>query len=926
MKRNLFITVLLLLSGIAAQAQNGILRGRVISKTDGNGVEKATVSLGSALAKETDLEGRFEFTELPAGNYQLVVSHVSFGSDTQQISIVAGEVTNADVVLTTRASGRVKVTGNRRAQKNPETVGALLARQKTAVAVSDGIPAELMRVQPVKSAADALRKISGTTMQDNKFAVIRGLSDRYNFALINGAPLPSSEADRKAFSFDLIPANLLDNMIIYKTATPDMPGEFAGGLIAISTRDIPEENFRSISASAGYNTLTTMQETYRYSGGKFDFLGIDNGKRSIPDGVLGTDEYLNLKTRQLIQQSKLFNGDFSSRRIASTAPNTSFQYSLGQKFRLFGAESGSLFAVTYNNSWNYKEINLKDYASNELIYDYTDRQTSRNVLWGSLFNIAMKLDKFNRISWKNTFNVNSEDQTIRRTGTDINASTDRRVSAFFFQQNIMFTTQINGEHFVPATRGRLKWVGGMSKVARNTPDFRRITYLKPQGSSESEYEAFITTNASPNDGGRFYSKLNENVFNLSYDYTQPNIIKKGSMATDLKVGGFHQWRGRVFDARVLGYAIARSSLFNQQYLKLPEDQIFSSNHIDSNGFVIKESTNKSDAYTASSSLQSGFAMLDHKFGEKFRLTWGARAEFFNQQLHSYQNGPVEVKVSKLDILPSANFTWSISKLSNLRIAGSRTLSRPEFRELAPFSFFDFARFIEIVGNNNLKRTSINNFDIRWESYPEDGQIYAITAFYKQFSNPIEQVLNADIGAGTLATTYANAKSAVNYGVELELRRKLGSLLPGSKLMQKLTVNASIALIKSQVDVTNIAGAAKRPLQGQSPYVINTGLTYNHLGWVVNASVNRVGRRIVFVGTDVYPDFYENPRTVVDFQITRSISKKLELRLSGSDVLAQRLIYYQNPVGNTNTAMESTDRIMRNTRLGSTYSFGLSFKF
>lgn len=928
---NKYILLILTLFGFnQLMAQNGKITGKVVDATDGLEIIGAAVQIkGTTKGTATDFEGKFTIENVEPGTYTVQVSYLSYSNkEISGVVVKPNGVVTLNVSLVSAANDLNEIVVQ--VEYKRETMNAILIDQKNASSIGDGISADVIKTTPAKTTSDVLKKVSGASIQDNKFAIIRGLNDRYNAAFINGAPLPSSEADRKAFSFDIFPSNLIDNMVITKTATPDMPAEFAGGIIQISTKDIPDKNFYTLSLGSSVHSLTTFQPWMKSQGGKYDFLGLDDGTRAIPSAFPGSDQFSSLPRRQRQAYSSLFKNTFGPIEVASAAPNTNFQFTMGQKTKLFGKDFGSIFALTYNNSYRRTPALRQDFAGDDKVFEFNDEQYSRNVLWGALWNLSYKLNNNNKISFRNMFNVNTEDQVTVREGQDIAASgLDRKAYAIFYNQNLLYTGQLIGEHlFEKAKNLKVKWVLGYSDITRDIPDFRRLRYNRvPSANNENPYIAFLTTNASPNDAGRFYSNLDESVYSGSVDFSLPLDIK-GKKST-LKFGYYYQSRVRDFNVRVLGNVINSTTYFNPDLLRLGIGDIFNpTNFMDSTGFSIAESTNKSDSYDASSSLNSGYAMLDMKLTVRLRAVFGVRVEAFSQNVYAESNSnvPTDITRSNVDVLPSLNLAYELSQKSNLRFAASQTLSRPEFRELAPFSFFDFNNFVEIVGNSELQRAKITNLDLRYELFPGNGQLISGSVFFKHFQNPIEQTLNSDIGGGTLSTTYRNATSATNFGLELEYRKSLEFI---GAWFNRLTLATNLALIQSEVNLENVAGASNRPLQGQSPFVFNMSLNYkDEKNWSGAISVNRVGKRIAFVGTDIYPDFYENPRWVVDLSVNKSILKdKLEIKMNLADLLAQDLVFYQNKVGNTNTNFEeNSDNVMRRFRYGRTVSIGLSYKF
>jgi TonB-dependent receptor len=397
-------------------------------------------------------------------------------------------------------------------------------------------------------------------------------------------------------------------------------------------------------------------------------------------------------------------------------------------------------------------------------------------------------------------------------------------------------------------------------------------------------------------------------------------------------------RQRSFSARVFGYV-----KFNSRNFDLDEtmdaNSIYAQDNISKTGFILQEGTNKSDAYDGTSTLHAAYVMADQNIFKKLKIVYGFRAEHFNQQLNSFKGlDPITINTSKVDILPSINASITLSEKSKLRLAASNTLSRPEFREIAPFNFYDFAQAFEVGGNPNLSRTSILNYDLRFEHYFGGSQLFSASLFYKDFTDPIEQVTGSDITSGSIATSYANAISAKNYGFEIEVRRNLDFLLHDVKANFENWKNyffmfANYAWIRSEVDVSNVPGAETRPLQGQSPYVINAGVNFNDPERQISGglSFNQVGKRIVFVGTDVFPDLYEKARSVIDMQITSRMAKQgkmknVVIKLQARDILSQNIIIYQNlNMNNTNyEAGKSTEFRLtnpgRNAKISISYTF------
>jgi hypothetical protein len=338
-------------------SQNSIIKGNVIEEKTGKTLPGVNVIIKETkFSTITDLDGNYIIKNIPAGKYEIEFSY--FGFQTKIVSEVvttANETTDVNTSLIEKANVLDEVVITKTKAK-AESVKSLLLMQKNNASVSDGVSAETIKKTPDKTTSDVLKRISGASIQDNKFVIIRGLNDRYNTAYINGAPLPSSEPDRKAFSFDIFPSNMLDNLIITKTATPDLPGEFAGGVVQINTKSVSDKNFQSISFGSGYNTITTGKKQVTYNGGKTDFLGFDDGTRSMSPVIPDNLTFVGLNYTQKAEIAKNSTSDWSLKN-QSFSPNLNFQYTIGHNV----GKLGMLMAVTYSKSNNYSETSRYDF-------------------------------------------------------------------------------------------------------------------------------------------------------------------------------------------------------------------------------------------------------------------------------------------------------------------------------------------------------------------------------------------------------------------------------------------------------------------------------------------------------------------------------------------------------------------------------------
>lgn len=927
------LSVVLLVSSLSLFAQdknNAVISGTVLDDF-AQPYPSAQVELVNVKTVLTDLDGKYSFGKLSAGTYTLKVITNDFPPKTfENITLAEGQILELDITLSVDAKNQIGdvVIDIKRNQTTDQTATLI---QKEATGMSEVVSGTMAGRTSAKNVGDVIKMSSGASIQDNKFAIIRGLNDRYNAAFLNGSPLPSTEADRKAFSFDMFPSNMIDNLVISKTATPDMPGEFAGGIIQINTKSIPDRNFYTISVGGSVNTITTFKPQKTYEGGSLDWIGVDNGTRSMSTSIPAYGSY----PTSIAQQAGLAQQFTTSWGLVDRkfSPNYNFQVSAGYNPTIGKKELGIITALTYNRTFNYNHTERKGYtngsgsAPSQMDYDYLDQNNTEQVLAGGLANFTLKLNENNNISFKNIYSINSDDKLIYRTG-EINPldanPTLIRSNARWFTSNQVYSGQLTGDHLIKKANIRVTWLTGYSNVKRVIPSLRRTIYTRSKylndpsnpNPADTMYQANMSyTSVGPDySGGMFYSENKEHSINNRLDLTYTaNEIKK--VKTQIKFGLYSQLRNRSFAARQLGYTkygiVGGNVQFDQNLLFLPEDQIYtpqnmglleapssSNGNVGKGGFKLTDGTKASDAYTAQSNLNAAYLMGDNRFG-KTHLVYGARAEYFQQQLNAKRDNGSDLVVNtkKLDVLPSINLIFEQSEKTNIRAAYSQTVNRPEYRELAPFAFYDFTTNFVVSGNDSLKRAKIQNFDLRIEKFPGRGQLFSATVFYKSFDNPIEQVSRPDV---TSEISYKNVKKAYNYGVELEARTLISSIISvdSASFLNNLTVFTNLSVIRSQVDVSGVLGSASssRPLQGQSPYVINAGLTYMHpeKKWSSTLYLNRVGERIFIVGNVNEPDLWENARTFLDFQATYSFwQNKAELKLTVQNILAQDQLFYQN---------------------------------
>lgn len=938
-KKHFIFSLILIVVNLAAFSQTGKVAGKILNEKN-EPLQGVSIKItGAPGGTTTDGSGQYILT-LPAGKtYELVFTAVGYAAKTiSEIAITAGQVTDLNITLEISGGnlGQVVVTGARTARR--ETTASLIQFQKNTNTVAAVVSAESIRRSPDKNTGEVLKRVPGTSIQEGKYIIVRGLSDRYNIAMLNGIQLSSTEPDRKTFSFDIFPSAMIDNIVINKAFVPEYPGEWAGGLVQVNTKDIPARNFFNIQIGTGFNTQVLGHTLYSYKGGKTDFLGIEDGTRALPSGFPTKNNFGQLSRADKIAQGKQIVGSFGIEE-SSFPLNTSLQVSGGFNTKLFGKDFGAILALTYNrnvrnnefenNIWNTNRGSL----SYEPSFQYHNNRYSKDVLAGALANFTLKLNNANKISFKNIINVNSTSFTTIRTGKDYEASAggdgeNIRARELGFKTNTFLTTQLTGEHNIGLTgfKTKLNWYSSFSILDQYVPQQRRVQYNQDANDPTGRYHLLIGPTLSQRTGSIFYSNLSDYIGNAGGDLTTPfNLFGEKQ---SVKVGYLFQVKDRLYNARPFSVTLQQSTS-NSPLLYLPEDQVFnpenfSADGTDPNKFWFDEYTDNRFRYLANTILNAGFIQFDNQFTRWLRVVWGVRYENFDQLVGSVKASDDRHVHSEVgDWLPGANVTFKLNNLTNIRLSGSQTVVRPEFRELSPLAFYDFELGASVVGNKSLVRTKITNFDLRYENYPRAGEVITLGVFYKMFDNPIEQYFNQS-GAGSSSTfNFINVDKATGYGAEFELRKKLDFV----QALKNFTFQTNLSYIHNRVKDAGVN--IDRPMQGQSPYVINAALQYDleKTGWNATLLFNQIGRRILYVGNDVVPEIWEAPRALLDFQLAKKFSgDRAEIRLNVQDLLNRPANFYHD-IDDNGKFQKVTDALAIRRIYGTTFSvtFGYSFR-
>jgi hypothetical protein len=913
-------------SSIVIAQKNAIISGKVIDKTSGETLVGAIIQIeGSTLGTVTDIEGNFKLTVSP-GNYTIGIHYVGYEPGNVKVIAEANQVANVEYAMEEGKQMSLKeVVVTATAEHSSQVVMQLEVKKSAYIA--SAISGSEIRRTPDRTVGDILKRVTGASIQEGKFVIIRGMNDRYNAGYLDGALLSSTESDRKAFAFDFVPANLIDNLSIVKVGSADLIGDFGGGIIFINTKSVPDKLVQHITIGAQYHSLTTFNDFHQfksYPSEEFNFLSDNRDIPEFEEGALKLSSSFPTAAdkQRLAEISKKFNNDWSNSYV-NAVPNARFAYSLGFPIQLSGSSKlGVILSLNYANTRRISDNSINTFDGSGQVSGFNDKAYLRNINTGGIFNIGY-VGHSTQINFRNLLNINTDFNTISRTGTgNFSDALTVQNTASLMNYNRLYNGILSLKQLVGDSILTISASATYSNVHREVPDYRIVSYTKTPDFPDYRLALGDFFN---NSTGRFTSILNENIAGGTVEVSKK--FKSRTLRTEIKGGYFYQQRDRSFAGRSFVYNGAPNDLTLDPAQDLGVDNIGADKL-----FLVEKSSDDLSYYEGKSELNAYYASVDQNYFKKLRAVYGVR---FEDAAIEVNNKRIETNIAtihQMSVLPSINLTYNLSEKTNIRASYFSSVNRPEFRELAPFSFFVFEKNAEIRGNSSLQIADLKNVDVRYEFYPGGGQLISIGGFYKSIEHPIE--LSLDVTQPFTTFTFTNEKSAKIYGLELELKKRLNFVR--GDFFQDLAIYTNLSLIKSKLDFNPGSQAkANRPLQGQSPYIMNARLQYENAdnGWSCNLSLNRVGRRIAFVGVDptfgnTRQDIYEAPRTVLDLQIGKTINN-INIKLTIGDLLHEDLIFYQdadNSGSYSVTQGRNEDRLMYFFANGSTTSLSFGYNF
>lgn len=923
-------TILFLFVVTTVYGQTGVINGTIKNNLSQEVINGVTIRIvGTSQAVSSNHLGNFEIQKIEPGIYNLQISSLTYQTLLiEDLKVEADKIQTLHLELSPKAESSIEevvISATRLHNTNM----AVLTEIKAAHQVVSGISQQQIKMSQDRDAAQVMSRIPGLTIIDNRFAMIRGIPERYNQVMLNNAIAPSTEIDIRTFSFDLIPSAVLERMMIYKSGSPENPGDFSGGLIKVYTNSASSENFTTFSIGSNYRVNTTFKPYVYNRTSSTDFLGFNDGSRKLPKGF-PTENIRSLPNSSPVRTEapKLLNNDLSY-NTTSTIPDINFGFNMGRSWNISKSKRLSMLsAINYAQSYQYYTRDFLRYEKQDpsdfgMIapprFKYIDERYEKENRIGLLSNWALIIDPFNKIEFKNLFNQIGENITILRNGRDFvqHGNQDRRNYMYEYRARSIYSGQLEGVHRFDGGLTSINWVVGSNYLKENQPDLRRFRTTQLNEES-NQYNMELPPSSNLFDTGRYFGRLKEIGVNNS---TSVEHQFGGSLENPilLKTGYLVEYRKRDFGSRYFSYKAGSDAMSDDlnRLIILPLNQIFADNNFRQDGFITEEGTNPIDSYNGTSLLSAVFFGATVPVGN-FTLVGGFRGEYNNLKLSSHDaaGNPIEVNNKLFTPLAYLNIDYSIGDLQKIRFAYGRSVNRPEFREVAPFLFYDFELDANRNGNPNLKTATINNFDARYEIYPRRGETISIGGFYKSFKDPIETVVI--LQSESQAFTLTNADQAFSYGAELEIRKSFRGYTE-SKFIDKLSINLNASYIQSEVNYGNTVNEtvqdARRPLQGQSPYIANAILYYHDekKGWNISAAYNTIGPRIYAIGNVDFPTVYELPRHALDLTISKNINKTMTLKLGIQDVLNSPYIFYQDTNRDRKIDKNNDDLIMRYNR-------------
>ncbi|MBN2869309.1 MAG: TonB-dependent receptor [Flavobacteriaceae bacterium] len=940
------ITLFFLIFTCLTFAQTGIVSGTIMDSEFNDVLPYANVVVkGTTKGTTTDFDGKYAL-ELAEGTYTIQYSFV--GYETKEITdiiVKANEEVIVDVSIGP-ANSLEEVVLTSSSKRNTEN--AVLNLQKKSVMLMDGLSAQTIKKTGASNAASAVKSVPGVSIQGGKYVYVRGLGDRYTKSILNGIDIPGLDPDRNTIQMDIFPTNIIDNVIVIKSAAAEYPADFTGGVVDIITKDFPSKAEYSISAGAGYNSAMHFNDNYlTYSGSKSDFLGYDSGKRDLPinryqpiPGTFNNSTVLTTLTRR-------FDSELAAKNDTS-GMNFDFGFTAGNQYDLGKNKIGYIASLSYkNNTTFYGDRIDGNYTKDENNSNNNDLLATRltngdeginSIVLNGLAGIVFKTDKSKYKA--NVLHIQNGEssagfylQKLAQGGGNAGFENIQKDALLYTERSIT-NVLFNGDHKLTDNLD-LDWKFSPTFTKVLDKD-HRITPLEQN--QNGNFSISPSTSSFPI---RIWRTLQEEAWNGKVDLV--NKYKLFDKAAKFKFGGSYSFKYRDFSTDQ--YLFTSTTLNvedgNADNL-LAEENLWTTTNQSGTFLNFGQAFQPANSYEGEQNIGALYASNEFNVSEKLKAIVGLRTELYKTFYTGQNQAGDEVFdgekiLDEYDFFPSANLIYAVTDNTNLRASYSRTTARPSFKEASNIQIFDPITNRTFIGNgfgnefyDAVKPSYVSNFDVRYEWFREEGQMIAISGFYKDFKDPIESVF---FPFSPDQLTVANLGNAKVYGVELELRQNLGFITDG---LRNLKFKANASLIESELEMAETEYQRRllaardgqtidrtRQLQGQSPFLLNLGFDYSNDGLGLRSGLfyNVQGKALEVVGTGIVPDVYTQPFNSLNFTLNKEFgeSKKSSIDLKVTNILGDKR---ESDYESYNTDNQTFS--LRNP--GTEISLGYSYKF
>ena len=936
------------LSACIALAQTGSINGTVFDKNSSEPLMFCNVVIeGTTFGGTTDMDGKYLIEGVNAGTHSLVITYLSYADKKiEEVEVKAGSMTTMDIAMEEASAQLAEIVVKAKAVRNSEN--SVMALQKKSAMIQDGISSQEISRYGASDAAASMKKVTGASVVDGKFIYVRGLGDRYSTAQLNGQQLPSTDPYRNSVKLDLIPANLLDNIITSKSFTPDQPGNFTGGNINLATKDFPEQFTLSLSTSFSMNDQTTFKNNFRtFEGGKLDWLGYDDGTRERPEVLTDENNLEELRAADVVfvarNDENIANMLHDASRSLSTQMTSTTQvapinygtsFSVGNRVKMFDRPLGFLVSLQHSRSFSNYDNGISanwDEAGGatrlKTLRYLNEHKSVESPQVGGLLTLAYKLSETDKIVLTSIYNHTADKTSLYQVGAwpEVTPINKYESNYLEWKERSLENYQLRGEHiFAGLRKAKLTWTGSYTRSHQVEPDIRLFvnTFIDIDNNGEMERRYYIdqSEHALPK---HFYRDLSDSQWQGAADFSLP-ILQERSKNNKLKVGGNFSNKDRVFSEQQFQIEERKGLLYDGN-----PDAYFGADNtgileIEDNGRYlfgnyVQNTTIPRNSYTGFERIGAAYAMAFFEITPNFKAVGGVRMETTNMFVETFDTMGT---IQSTDFLPSLNLVYALNEEMNLRASYTQTLARPNMREMAPFSSFDPKDGFIFSGNTALQMTTIQNIDLRWEWYLRAGELLAVSTYYKKFNNPIVKAFRPTAAEEVYFT---NVESAEVQGIELEMRKSLDFI----DVLKDFRIGFNASLIRSVEQIDSLSLAENRALnpdfadtrnfEGQSPYLINANISYlNSLSGIdATLAFNSFGDRRYAINRYGLNDINEKGRSQLDFNLKKTFGNNFVVKFGIGNLLNAK---YRRTV-----EYKGEEYIYQDYTRGRTYSFGLTYK-